>query len=41
MVDDLEYWDRLGVAEQTAAGWLQRLLVTAVAAQVAKGLPNG
>lgn len=41
MIDDWEYWDRLEIAEQVTAGWLQRLLVSAVSKQIAEDLPDG
>ena len=40
MVTDWEYWDRLELAEQLATGWLQQLLVEAVAKRTKEKLPE-
>lgn len=40
MVDDWEYWDRLELAEQVAAGWLEQRIVGAVSRRATKDLPQ-
>lgn len=41
MIDDWEYWDRMDLAQQLTAGWLEKKVVDYVANQIKKNLPDG